>query len=335
MNDGKTLPKRILIVKLSSLGDLFHALPAVHELKTRCGADIDWAVQREYADLARCFTDVNRVIRFPRRGFFRGLGTFLSDLRSVRYDMIVDLQGLLKSALVARAARGGSRIGPSFHREGARLFYNDVATGDSGRHAVERCLDTVRYLGLQPGKPVFPVDFPEVPVSQPAPRVAVLPVSRWPAKNWPLERFAEVIRLVRGREKASFYLLGGNADAAACRRVAEAAGGNDVVNTAGRLSPAETGGLLRRMDLLISNDSGPVHMAAAVGTPVLVLFGPTDPGRTGPYGEGHRVVTSSVECRPCFSRVCRDRGGECMKSISAGEVAAAALDILSANSSRG
>ena len=107
---------------MSSLGDLFHALPAVHNLKAGLGAEVDWVVQPEYAALARCFTDVSRVIVFPRRAFFSGLFPFLRALRAERYDRIVDLQGLFKSALVARLARGGTRIGPSFHRESAHLL---------------------------------------------------------------------------------------------------------------------------------------------------------------------------------------------------------------------
>jgi len=186
----------------------------------------------------------------------------------------------------------------------------------------------VRHLALTPGPASFPVAFPGVPVVEPEPRVAIVPASRWRTKNWPTDMFAEVVRIVRRHRQVSFYLLGGEDDAAVCRRVAEANGEEGVVNLAGRQSLVQTGGMLKQMDLLISNDSGPVHMAVAVGTPTLVLFGPTDPGRTGPYGEGHRVITALIDCRPCFSRICRRNGGECLKSITPDEVAQAALGIL-------
>jgi ADP-heptose:LPS heptosyltransferase len=234
-------------------------------------------------------------------------------------------------------ARGGARVGPPFHREGSRLFYSSTATsGGPGRHAVEQCLDIVGHLGLKAGPAVFPVTFPDVPLAEPRPRVAVLPVSRWPAKNWPEDMFAESMRILRRRRQVSFYLLGAEEDAALCRRLAAAAGEGIVVNCAGRQSLVETGAMLKQMDLLISNDSGPVHMAAAVGTPTLVLFGPTDPCRTGPYGEGHRIITSRVDCRPCFSRICRRRSGECLKAIEPEEVVEEALGILatSGNSAR-
>ena len=118
---------QILIVKLSSLGDLFHALPAVHNLKVGLDATVDWVVQSEYADLVRCFSDVDRVIALDRSALVDNWVPFRDALREREYDLIVDLQGLLKSALTARFARGCKRIGPSFHREGSRLLYHAVA----------------------------------------------------------------------------------------------------------------------------------------------------------------------------------------------------------------
>lgn len=118
---------RLLVVKLSSMGDLFHALPAVHCMKLGLNATVDWAVQEEYAALVRCFTDIDRVIPVSRRAFVARFPSFLRELRACRYDLVVDLQGLLKSAVVGMLARGGRNIGPSFHREGAWVFYSSVA----------------------------------------------------------------------------------------------------------------------------------------------------------------------------------------------------------------
>ena len=149
MNESTKSDKpRVLVVKLSALGDLFHSLPAVHNLKVGLGAEIDWVTQKEYVDLVRCFTDVDRVIPFYRKAFFTNLKLFLEELRTRDYDYVIDLQGLLKSAIVARLARGKERIGPSFHREGSHLFYSAVAGEPArNRHAVEENLDIVRHLG--------------------------------------------------------------------------------------------------------------------------------------------------------------------------------------------
>ena len=328
MNDAPTSP-RILVIKMSSLGDLFHALPAVRALKAGLHATVDWVVQPEYTELARCFTDVDRVIVFPRRGFWKGLAGFARTLREREYDLVIDLQGLAKSAFVARLARGRRRIGPSFHREGAHLLYGEVAgVRNKERHAVEEVLDVVRHLGLEAHAPVFPVSFPKKTLVEPSPRVALVPCSRWITKNWPAERFAEVGLELRKLAGATIFLIGSKADVEACRGI-ESRIGRDVVNTAGATSLAEMGSLLQEMDLVITVDSGPMHVAAAVGRPVLALFGATDPKRTGPYGSQHRILVSpSASCRPCLSGSCREGKMSCLLDIPAADVVRAALDML-------
>lgn len=322
---------RILAVKLSALGDLFHPLPALHDLKRALGCEIDWVVQRQYVSLVECFTDIDRVIGFPRRRWARGAPAFLRALRQREYDVALDFQGLLKSGLVCRLARASRRVGPSFHREGSRVFYTDVAgTLNKARHAVEECRDFAEFFGAPPGPDRFPVAFPAPSgLDERRPRVAVAPASRWPSKNWPAERFAAVARGLAEACDPAFYLLGSPGERELCAGIAQAAGNRgEVHDMAGRLSLAEVGGLLERADLLIANDTGLMHMAAAVGTPVLALFGPTDPVRTGPYGPGHRVLTAPAPCRPCFSRTCREPGRPCLDGIDVERVVAEALDML-------
>lgn len=315
---------RILVIKLSSLGDLLHALPAVHAVRIGLRAEIDWVVQEEYADFVGCFVDVARVIRFRRRSPLRVLPSLRHELGRVRYDLILDFQGLLKSLLVACVARGKRRIGPSFAREGTRWMYREVAGPERRcRHAVVENMDIVRYLNLAPAAPRLEFRFPGTVLPGGSPRVALVPASRWPSKNWPESRFVEVGRRLQRQEGASLYLLGGREDAPLCERVRSAIGAG-AVNLAGRLSLPETGGVIRDMDLLIANDSGPLHLAAAVGTPCLALYGPTDPQRTGPYGSGHRVLRGSADCAPCFRRVCRKGAQTCMESLRPEQVAEAA-----------
>lgn len=322
---------RILVIKLSSLGDLFHALPAVHQLKLDLNATIDWVTQTSYVDLVKCFPDVNRVIAFPRRGFLKHSAAFICELRREKYDMVLDLQGLLKSAMVARVARGGKRIGPSFAREGSRLVYSAVAgPKNKNRHAVDEVLDVVRYLGCEVRKPEFPVIFPKTQRPESLPRIALIPCSRWLTKNWPPERFVEVARDLRARAKATIYLVGSPDDAPACAKIAEGIG-DGVVNVCGKTTLVELGSLLQEMDLVITVDSGPMHMAAAAGRPVLAVFGATDPKRTGPYGEKHRVVAlEGLACRPCLSGLCARRDLACLRDLPAERVVAQAMEMLNA-----
>lgn len=322
-------PMRLLIVRLSSLGDLFHALPAVHALKVGLNASVDWVTQTNYVELVRCFTDVDRVIGFPRRGFLGKAVPFLRELRQERYSHVIDLQGLLKSAFVSRLARAERRIGPSYSREGSRLLYSGLAgPARKDRHAVDEALDVVRHLGLKEHAPVFPVRFPEQKRDEPRPRVALIPRSRWETKNWSVANFVAVARVLQERAGASVFLVGGPEDRAACGEI-EARLQGRVVNTCGRTSLVELGSLLQEMDLVISVDSGPMHMAAAVGRPVLAVFGATDPKRTGPHGALHRVVmTKGLECRPCFSETCSRSDLACLIGAGPGEVAQTALDML-------
>jgi len=316
------------VVKLSSLGDLFHALPAVHCLKAGLQATIDWVVHPQYRELVACFTDVDRVIPLARDIRSGDLAGDVRALRAEPYDLIVDLQGILKSALVARLARGGQRIGPSFHREGSRLFYQAIAgPRNKDRHAVDENLDVVRHLGLRVLPPVFPVEFPMQLVGEPEPRVALIPFSRWPSKNWPVASFVQTGRDLQEHANASIFLIGGAAEATACDEIEKEFKGR-VVNLAGKLSLPQLGGVLQAMNLVIANDSGPMHMAASLGTPILALFGPTDKKRTGPYGDGHRVVAGNLQCQPCFTKRCKFKDGFCLHTVTPGEVTTIALEML-------
>jgi lipopolysaccharide heptosyltransferase I len=320
---------RILVVKLSSLGDLIHALPAVRMLKAQLGVPVDWVAHTSYVDLVRCFSDVDEVIAFPRHEFWREAGPFLRRLRARSYSHVLDLQGLLKSAWVARLARGAVRVGPSFAREGSRWLYSAMAGPPRrDRHAVDEVVDVVSFLGLRLLEPVFPVRFPRAPRAEPGPRIAFVPCSRWATKNWPPERFVEAGRALQREDGASIFLVGGPDDGAVCGAIARALPGV-VVNLCGRTTLVELGGLLQEMDVVVSVDSGPLHLAAALGKPVVAVFGASDPARTGPYGKGHRILTApGLECRPCRSRECRREDLACLEQVRASELVSAVRDAL-------
>ena len=139
--------KRILVIKLSSLGDIFHAIPTVHNLQAALDAEVDWVTQPEYVDLVKSFPMVSAVIPFPRRNFWTCAGGLVRAVRAKHYDYVIDLQGLIKSAIVAQVARGGKKIGPSFQREGSRFLYDEIAgRRNKDRHAVDEYLDRRIHL---------------------------------------------------------------------------------------------------------------------------------------------------------------------------------------------
>lgn len=320
---------RILVVKLSSLGDLFHALPAVTHIQQAWNAEVDWVTNTAYVDLVRAFGPVCRVIGFPRKNFAAGALRLWREVRREKYDFVFDMQGLMKSALVTGAARADRRIGPSFHREGSRFFY-DAVTGprNKERHAVEENLDLVEFLAMERGVLEFPVRWTLPPHLPPGAKIGLLPCSRWPTKNWPVEHFVALIKELAG--EANLYLFGAPEDADACAQI-DAGSGGAAKNLCGQTSLLELGGWLAGMDLVITVDSGPMHMAAATGTPVLALFGPTDPKRTGPYGSMHRVLQrDDLSCRPCLSRACLlpEADTRCMSGLAPDRVARVAREML-------
>ncbi len=314
---------KVLIVKLSSMGDVLHALPAALEIKRQWGAEIHWAVHPVFAGLVRCFPCVDHIVEIPRRG---GLSLFRQAVRRLRenkYDWVVDFQGLFKSAVLVRLARTDHRVGPGFWREGARLFYDAVPKRPRPRrHAVEECLDLLPVLGLtRPETPEFRLSPPELSpgtAGEGKLRIAIAPVSRWTTKNWPLERFAETARRLVREMGAEVHILGGGADRPDAEELARLAG-VEIRNHCGEFDLPHSCALLRHMDALVTNDSGPMHLAAAMNIPCVALFGPTLPGRTGPYGPIHRVLQSD-SCAPCYRRTCPRGDFACLRDISVDRV---------------
>lgn len=324
--------RRIAVVKLSSLGDIIHALPAVHLMQTQLDATIDWVVQTEYCELVKCFSGVSSVIPFPRHALWGNIRGFISELRRDPYDLIIDLQGLFKSAFISRFLRGKFRIGPAYSREGAAMFYDAVIpAGERQRHAVEECLDVVRWLGLKAEPTAFPIRVPEMELKSASPMIAMIPMSRWPSKNWPETHFVDAARELQRRSGATIYIFGGGAveEQTACTRMADSIGGA-VVNLSGRTSIVEMASYLRAMDVVITNDSGPMHLAAALGTPIVALFGPTLPERTGPCGKTPQRILQVSEgvCIGCRSRTCSKGDVRCLAMIPPGRVVETTLELV-------
>lgn len=329
---------RILVVKLSSLGDILHVLPCVHALKVQTGATIDWAVHPEFAALVRCFADVDSIVEIPRRHVAKGFRDAIRALRSKDYDLVVDLHGLMKSAIVTALSKAKRKIGPSYSRELSWLLYPERA-GRMHRdcHAAVQAFDTLDYLKLErPKASMTAADFrlPSFLAPEGSPLIAIAPVSRWESKNWSVSNFAAFVeQAAEAFPTATFAVVGGKADVEVGDRIASAVPGR-VVNFCGKTSVAESMVLLSRASLLVANDTGPVHMAAAVGTSCLVVFGPTRPDWTGPYGDGHRIVAKQVPCGPCLKKKCPLGTGECMESITPGDVLAVAREMLAKGGGR-
>ncbi len=328
--------RRILMIKPSSLGDIVHALPTLAALRRHWPqAHITWLVKRQWAGIVERAEGVDRV--WPVNGGLTGWLSQVPALRAAAFDLVVDLQGLFRSAAMAWLTGCSTRIGFANGREGSPLFYSiRVPVPTPEMHAVDRSLLTAAALGA-PVWPVPPARF-RIPVEdreavgQLLQRhglasgndwIAMNVSARWPTKRWPLERFAAVADELQREGAGRIVLIGGpgeRIDADALKALMR----TSPIDLTGQTDPGLLPALLEAAALLITNDSGPLHVAAAVGTPVVAMFGPTSPIRTGPYGTGHAVLTHAVPCRPCFSRICRNQVPlECLIGIAPHQVLAA------------
>jgi 3-deoxy-D-manno-octulosonic-acid transferase/heptosyltransferase-1 len=332
----------ILIVKLSAIGDVIHTLPSLTALrKLYPEAHITWVVEEAAAGLVKNHPLLNAVlisrrkswIKYLRKGEFsrplREMRAFLRELRKRPYDLVIDFHGLLKSAVIVLLSGGKRKLGYNSLQELSGLFYNEKIPEDMHKHAVDRYLDFPRFLGAKIAKAQFilPSDNSAQARIQSLLEkyhlenkkfIAVNPVAYWETKLWDDEKFAGLADLIKTKLNMEVVFTGSEKESIekiTTRMQAKA------VNLAGETTLPELAYLYQKALLLVTTDSGPMHLAAAVGTPVVALFGPTDPQRTGPYGDGHIIIRSDLPCSPCLRKECPTT--KCMQDILPEQVLAA------------
>ena len=356
------MSQRVLIVKLSSLGDVLHALPAVQALRAAMpNATLGWAVEKAHAPLLRGQTFIDELIVWDR-GTARGFARFIARLRINRWDLAIDMQGLFRSGLVTWLSGARRRIGALPSRELASLFYNEhVRLTTMDRHAVDRLLEFVGHLGadvanLRQDRPYVdgrpPADtsrspelFPLRPSTEDLAqvdawcvehgfdvtrdRLVVLnPHCRRPANVWPLARFIELARRLLASGIRVAVTVGGVA-----RDLCDAMSrelGPQLWRADGRFSLLGSAALFARSKVLVTGDTGPMHIAAAVGTRIVALLGATAPVRTGPYAADAVVIHKRLPCSPCLAKQCplKHDPPACLVEIGVDEVFSAVMSRL-------
>ena len=342
--------RKILLIKFSALGDVVHSIPVMNKLRRRYpSAEIDWLLRPAFAELIAGHPAVSNMILFPRQRWAKpwrqsgsrlaGLAQLLSRLRARRYDVVIDLQGQLRSALLVLATRAPVRIGfdrprPELRRtssrrlpeeawkhcwkgarEGAWMAYtHPIALPTIDLHAVDRYLLLGPMLGLDDDPPDFSLVISPDAVDRvgrllsgqavggsrdQSGPLVLAPSTRWETKHWRSEGFSTVARHFLAKGRA-VVLVGSAEERVACEAIAAAAPG--TLNLAGRTSVPELAALLRCCAVCVTNDSGPMHLAVALDRPVVSMFGPSDPLWIGPYGRPDAVVSAHLPCSPCYLR---------------------------------
>jgi len=333
----------ILFIKLSSIGDVVQTLPALEAIKrTYPDSNITWVVEEAAAGILDGHPLISRLLVSRRKAwtrmlknpltFFQGLGNiigFCRELRSTRYDIAIDFQGLLKSGILIGLVRARRKIGFDRARELSYVFLNErLPAYDIERHALERYLDVARYLGAKDPSPACALPIKrELSVitekikdlkREGSPLVAINPVARWKNKLWSERKFAELADRLISERNAVVIFTGGPDDLAANARIISMMK-QRALNWAGVTTLKELAALASLCTVFITTDTGPMHLAAAAGGRVVALFGPTAPWRTGPYGPSHAVVRAGLSCSPCFKRNC-DNNVRCMEEITVEDV---------------
>jgi heptosyltransferase I len=323
-------PQTICVIKPSSLGDIVHSLPILPALRVLFpSSQISWVVNAAFRSLLDGHPDVNRVIAFDRGGSgisARGVAAttqLCARLLAEKYDLTIDLQGLLRSGLMTAATRAGVRVGMADAREGARWFYTHrVPASRRELHAVDRVLRVVAALGLEGFEPSFQVPVGdhdrrwarETLAAVPRPRLILNLGARWITKRWPPEHFAELARRAVAEFGAGLISVGSPADIPLVAAFRIALGPLPLLDLSGQTTLLQLSALARNSDLFVSNDTGPLHLAAASGASVVGIYTCTSPRLTGPYGPHATTVQSCVWCAPSFLKNCNRL--ECFAELS-------------------
>lgn len=344
-NDKRRYP-RILIIRLSALGDVVNSLPVASAIRDHLPeARVTWLVEDRTAEIVRACPDVDETIVFPRRRLgsgspLRRTGTllrYIATIRQAAFDIILDLQGNLKSGMHLAILRGGRTIGfaPGFNREFSHIFAGRrVRPGNVIQNRVEKHLSILRAIGIDRPRARFRITISDrirddvrallgttgyIVIHPGTSRRGIL-------KRWRADRYAELATRLSRETDGGIVVTWGGDELALARAIADRS--NGVARVAPEMpSLLHLAALLKGSRLVIGSDSGPLHLANAVGTPCLTLFGPKDPAIYAPYGDGHRVIYKGVECSPCRLTECDHH--RCMESIATEEVFLAARAILS------
>lgn len=360
----------ILIVKLSAVGDVVHTLPSLAVLRRLYPeAHITWVIEEAAADLIIDHPYLNHVIVSRRKNWIKNIKkgrivsticeavAFLRELRNQRYDLVIDFHGLFKSAILVFLSRGKRKLGYDSLQELSGLFYTEKIREDMAKHAVDRYLDFIAYLAGNVRNPrsdekdsdclplkeekdfLIPINednrshinqlFHMSGIGSSGHFIAVNPIALWRTKLWDEGKFAFLCDRIVQELKYQVILTGKDpAEVENIRSMMK----SPSINLAGQTTLRDLAYLYRLATLVVTTDSGPMHIAAAMGTPVVALFGPTDPQRTGPCGEGHAIISNVLTCSPCFSKNCDTI--KCMGGITVEEVFGIVKEKLGINEGR-
>ncbi len=333
----------ILIIKPSAAGDIICALPVLPALKKRFPkAKISWLVSSHLSELITNHPLINHVIEFDRRRFgylahswsvTKRFMKFLRSLRQANYDLVIDLQGLFRSGFLAWNTQAPVRIGPAEKRELGWIFYTHrTPKTNHETHTVDRMYSCMKLLSNEDeiDEPKFVIHIPATQQQTirekllarqifPNRYIAIAPGGTWPSKCWPVQKFTELTKMICSKLQMPVVIIGGKNERMIAERMCDELANFPVANFTGQTTLSQLLAIIKDSSAVISNDSGPMHIAVALDKPVTAIIGPTNPNRTGPYNRPQSVVKTSLDCSPCYKKHCpktqNPEASPCMQQI--------------------
>ncbi|MDB5386121.1 MAG: Heptosyltransferase [Planctomycetaceae bacterium] len=335
--------RRICIIKPSAFGDVVQSMPLLNVLHSRFPeSQISWVINRELSDLLTGHSVAPKLIPFDRRGGVSAWWKLLRDIRQSKFDLVVDLQGLFRTSVMSWASRAPLRVGLQAARDGSSLACHLLVPNTSSQGpAHRRYWQVAEELGLGQLKQQAGIAIPDsdsawaarVKANLSGPLLVIHPGARWKTKQWPISHFSVVARQALRDLKMSAVVIGSRGESAAAEELVAAVKREvprgEILSLAGQTSIKQLSALLQKADLVLSNDSGPMHLAAAMGTPVVGVFTCTSSERSGPAGNLHRFVAADVPCAASYCKQCPHRGDAyqaCFRQLTPGLVWTALRD---------
>ena len=325
----KTDETRILILKPSALGDIVHTLPLLASLrKSFPGRYIAWGVKEKFSELLEKHPYLDDLIVWKEGGFWE----FAWEIRKREFDIVLDLQGLFRTGLVTYLSKAPQRWGFSKEETKERqFFFLNIRIQTKSTHIVDKYLDFAEHLQAdriieflipekESAREYISQYFQRTNISSNDKLIALIQSTGWENKTWKLERFAQLGRLLSLKEKRKVMLIWGmgEPEKEKAQRINRMAADKFLI--APQTTISQLVSLLKRCSMVIGGDTGPLHLAAVLGIPVVGLYGPTPPSRNGPFTDKKEVIYHNLPCSPCWKRTCKNKANECMDSIQVEEV---------------
>ena len=313
---------KILIVKPSSFGDIIQANPILNAVKNKWkNCSIDWLVFSQWKQVVELFPNVDNIICWDRKGGIKAFFNVLKECNKQNYDLVIDLQGLLRTALFCKLLKAKQKVGVSGMKEFSWLLIKEPYKRNKNENAVIRNLNSLSYITKEKYDPFFDIKLECIPynilskcnIEKEDKVIAFIPFSRGKTKTWEGNNYIVLANMIKSLNKdIKIIVLGSQADYGKIKA-------DNIIDLCGKTNIKELAEILSVCDFAVGADTGAMHLANAIGIKNLFIFGGSDIKETAPYGNNAKVISANLSCSPCRGK-CKFDKEKCLEQIKPGMV---------------